>query len=190
MGSFDERAGRRTILKAGIGLGISACFASEAAAQDNPAAARPKEGDFLVKAGDTTNTPLTPGDVTTGAKQIFGWAMDPTDKTVRSGSRLNRVLLVRLDPDKLAEFTKARSVDGIVAYSSICPHNGCDVNEWVAPEQALFCACHASKFEPKDAGKVLDGPSPGPLPALPLKVVDGKLVVAKPFTSRITFEVG
>jgi rieske iron-sulfur protein len=188
--SLEQRAGRRTILRAGLGLGISACFACQAEAQDNPAAARPKEGDLLVKFGDATNTPLTPGDVPAGSKQIFAWSMDPSDKTVRSGSRLNRILLVRLEPEKLVGETKARSAEGVVAYSSICPHNGCDVNEWVAADQTLFCACHASKFEPRDAGKVLDGPSPNPLPALPLKVTDGKLVVAKPFTSRITFEQG
>jgi hypothetical protein len=28
------------------------------------------------------------------------------------------------------------------------------------------------------------------LPALPLKVVDGKLVVARPFTARVGFEPG
>ena len=190
MDQSDERTGRRNILKAGLGLGLGACFACQASAQDNPAAARPKEGDLLVKFGDATNTPLTPADVPLGSKQIFGWAMDPADKTVRSGSRLNRILLVRLDPDQLTGDTKARSAEGVVAYSSICPHNGCDVNEWVAADQTLFCGCHASKFDPRNAAKVLDGPSPNPLPGLPLKVVDGKLTVAKPFTARITFEVG
>jgi len=32
---------------------------------------------------------------------------------------------------------------------------------------------------------VIDGPAPRALAALPLKVVDGKLVVAKPFTARV-----
>lgn len=190
LASFDEPTDRRTLLKAGLGLSLSCCFAGEALAQDNLAAARPKEGDFLVKVGDASKTPLSPADITPGAKQTLAWAMDPADHTVRSGSRLNGVLVVRLDPAKLAPATQARAAEGVVAYSSICPHAGCDVNEWMDAEQALFCACHASKFEPKDAGKLLDGPAPGPLPALPLKIVDGKLVVAKPFTARITFEQG
>ena len=46
----------------------------------------------------------------------------------------------------------------------------------------LECACHFSIFDPKDGGKVVDGPAPRVLPALPLKIVDGHLVVARPFT--------
>jgi Rieske Fe-S protein len=37
---------------------------------------------------------------------------------------------------------------------------------------------------------VLDGPAPRALPALPLKIADGMLVVAKPFTTRVGFEPG
>lgn len=186
MCNCDQQADRRSLLKAGLGLGL----ASLLPAQENGATARPKEGDLLVKAADAAAAPLTPADIPAGAKQIFAWAMDPADKTLRSGSRLNRILLVRLDPDKLTPETKARAAEGVVAYSAICSHAGCDVTDWIAEDQTVFCSCHASKFDPKDAGKVLDGPAPKALPALPLKVVDGKLVVAKPFTSRITFEQG
>jgi rieske iron-sulfur protein len=114
--------------------------------------------------------------------------MDPGSKMLRSGSRLNRVLLVRLDPDKFSPETRSRAVDGIVAYSAICTHNGCEVTEWISDEQLLFCPCHESKFAPKDGGRVVDGPAPRMLPALPLNHVEKKQVVAKPFTARITFE--
>ncbi len=119
----------------------------------------------------------------------MAWAMDPMDKTVRNGSRLNRVLLLRLDPEKLSPETKSRAADGVVAYTAICTHTGCEVTEWAAEEQILVCPCHESKFEPKDGAKVVDGPAPRNLPALPLKLVDGALVVAKPFTSPVGFEV-
>jgi len=45
-------------------------------------------------------------------------------------------------------------------------------------------------FDPKDGARVVDGPAPRGLPALPLKVVEGKLVVAGPFTARVGFETG
>ena len=45
-------------------------------------------------------------------------------------------------------------------------------------------------FDPKDGGRVVEGPAPRMLPALPLKVVDAKLVVAKPFTAAVGFEKG
>jgi Rieske Fe-S protein len=181
---FNVGADRRQILKAGASLTLTQLVH----AQDNPAVQRPKAGDILVRASD--NAPLKPADIARGAKQLYAWAMDPETHTVRSGTRLNRILVVRLDAAKLAAATAPRAVEGIVAYSAVCPHNGCEVNEWVSEEQALFCGCHASKFQPADAGKVLDGPAPNPLPALPLKLTDGILTVAAPFTARITFEQG
>jgi rieske iron-sulfur protein len=116
--------------------------------------------------------------------------MDPVDRTVRSGSRLNQVILVRLDPDTLSAETRARSADGVVAYTSICTHTGCDVDDWQPAERLLACQCHFSAFDPRDGAKVVDGPAPRPLPALPLKIVDGMLVVAQPFTAPIGFEKG
>lgn len=178
------------ILRAGMGLGLSACGLSARAAQDNPAAARPQAGDLLVRVGDASSTPLSAQDIPADSRQTFAWAMDPADSTVRNASRLNRVLILRFDPGKLAPETKTHAVDGVVAYSAICPHAGCEITEWIPAEAAIYCPCHASKFEPADGGKVLDGPAPKPLPALPLQLNEGKLAVAKPFTSRITFEQG
>jgi rieske iron-sulfur protein len=171
-----------------MGLGIQLTLAPKLLGQESPDSTRPKEGDLLIKAGDASATPLSPDDVPLGGMQTMAWAMDPGNKTLRSGSRLNRVLLVRLDPDKLSPETRARAADGVIAYSAICTHNGCEVAEWISDEQLLFCPCHESKFAPADGGKVVDGPAPRMLPALPLKLVDKKLVVAKPFTARITFE--
>ena len=190
MTAFDKLQARRLILKGGIVLGLGTSLGSQGVAQENPAASRPREGDLLVKVDDASNAALVPGDVAAGAKQMFAWAMDPSDNTIRNGSRLNRILLIRLDPQELTTETVARAVEGVLAYSAICPHNGCEVTAWIPTEQALYCPCHASKFDPRDAGKVLDGPAPKPLPALPLKLLDGRLVVAKAFTSRITFEQG
>jgi rieske iron-sulfur protein len=165
----------------GLGLGIG---------QDEQTSVRPKEGDLLVKSGDAHHTPLTPDDIPLGAKHTLAWAMDPSNKTVRSGSRLNQLLLVRLDPDTLAPETRLRAAAGVVAYTAICTHNGCDIDDWHASEQLLSCSCHESSFDPKDGARVVDGPAPRVLPALPLKVVDGRLVVAKPFTAPVGYEKG
>ena len=114
----------------------------------------------------------------------------PAGKTVRSGSRLNQLLLVRLDSETLAPETRARSASGVVAYTAIYTHKGCDIDDWLAVEQVLSCSCHSSSFDPKDGAKVVDGPAPRVLPALPLKIVDGTLVVAKPFTAPVGYEKG
>lgn len=184
-------ADRRAVLKAGIGLGLGLGLrSSSSAGQDDAGSARPKEGDLLVRSGDTGKTPLTPADIPLGAAQTMAWAMDPGDRTVRSASRLNQLLLLRLDPEKLTADTRVRAADGVVAYTSICTHTGCDVDDWQASEQLLSCPCHFSAFDPKDGARVVDGPAPRMLPALPLKIVGGKLVVARPFTAPIGFEKG
>jgi len=174
---------RRALLQSALVLGMGL-------RQEDPASARPKEGDFLIKADDAAKTPLAPADIPLGAKHTLAWAMDPTSKTVRSGSRLNQLLLVRLDPEALSPETLARAAAGVLAYTVICTHNGCDIDDWLASEKVLSCSCHSSSFDPKDGGRVVDGPAPRALPALPLKVVDGKLVVAQPFTSPVGYEKG
>ena len=184
-------ARRRRVLKGaimlGLGGGLSVCHLG---AQGDRASARPEAGDLLVRFGDSNNTPLTPRDISLGAAQTMAWAMEAGSGTVRSGSRLNQILLLRLDPATLAADTRSRAAEGVVAYTTICPHTGCDVDGWQSGEQLLACPCHDSIFDPKDGGRVVDGPAPRVLPALPLAIAGGKLVVAKPFTAPIGFERG
>ncbi len=172
-------------LGAGIGLGLTPAVAR---GQEDAAATRPREGDLLVRAGDAEKRPLTPADLHAGARPMLAWAMDSTDGTVRSGTRLNQLLVVRLASDGLTAETRARAVDGIVAYTAICTHEGCEVDDWLAAEQVLHCACHGSKYDPKDGARVIEGEAPRPLPALPLTLTDGKIAVAGPFTARVGFQ--
>jgi rieske iron-sulfur protein len=173
-------AGRRALLAAGIGLAARA-----AAAQSDPANERPKEGDLLVKVGGIEPVPLTPESLPLGAGQVLAWPMDPVGNVVRSGSRLNKVLLVRLDPAVLEPPTGARAADGVVGYSAICPHTGCEVVNWWPDRLILECPCHNSQYDPKAGGRVIAGPSPRGLAALPLRITDGKLAVARPFIGRL-----
>jgi rieske iron-sulfur protein len=159
-----------------------------ALAQTEPARERPREGDLLVLIGAAAPEPLTPDNVPLGGKQIMAWPMDPESNTVRSASRLNKVLLLRLDPEGFDPETKERAAGGIVAYSAVCTHTGCDVTTWHPDSQLLECPCHYSFYDPKEAAKVVSGPSPRRLPALPLKIVDGRLIVAKPFIGRAGFQ--
>src|SRR5256885_3997330 len=99
-------------------------------------------------------------------------------RSVRKDSRLNKILLLRLDPSTLVGATKDRAAEGVVAYSAICPHAGCEVNVWAAEQQTLECSCHYSHYNPREGASVIDGPAPRALAALPLKIVDGKLAVA------------
>jgi Rieske Fe-S protein len=150
-----------------------------------PASERPKEEDFLVSIESDTPDALELKDIPIGSPPVLAWPMDPASKTVRKDSRLNKILLLRLDQAPLVGATKDRAADGVVAHSAICPHDGCEVNGWVAEQQILECSCHYSHYNPRAGAAVMDGPASRALPALPLKLVDGKLAVAKPFTSRV-----
>jgi Rieske Fe-S protein len=182
--------GRRTALKAAIALSVGVTLSrSMALGQDDQAMLRPQAGDWLVKIGDAELMPLAPDAIPVAAQQTMAWAMDPRSRIVRSGSRLNRVLLLRFDPDTLAAETRARAAGGVVAYTAICTHNGCELTDWLGEDQTLSCPCHATKFDPKNGARVIDGPAPRPLPALPLALAEGRLVVSRSFTTRVGFEV-
>ena len=177
------RIGRRAALELGICLALAPRLSL---AQTDAARERPREGDLLVTVGATPSEPLKPDDLLLNGKQTFAWPMDPATDTVRNGSRLNKVLLPRLDPEGFDPETREHTTEGVVAYSAICPHTGCDVTNW-HPDKLLL-PCHYSMYDPKEGAKVVSGPSPRRLPSLPLKIVDARLVVAKPFIGRAGFQ--
>ena len=185
-----ERGACRIGRRAAIGLGLCFTLAPRSAlAQTDAARERPKEGDLLVNVtAASAPEPLKPDDLPLGGKQTLAWPMDPQAKTLRNGSRLNKVLLLRLDPEGFDAETKDRAADGVVGYSAICPHTGCDVTNWHPDRQLLECPCHFSMYNPREEADVVSGPSPRRLPALPLKIVDGKLAVAKQFIGRPGFQ--
>jgi len=98
---------------------------------------------------------------------------------------LNQVIVIRLQPELVKPDTQPLAAEGvIVAYSSICTHQGCDVSQWKADTNTLLCVCHGSEYDPGDKAKVVAGPAPRRLATLPIKVMDGELVATAPFTGR------
>jgi len=165
-------------------LGVNAALGTAAVpAAAEPADERPKEGDHLVAIDAATPEALSPRDVV--GPPVIAWPLDPALIVVRNGSRLNKVLLVRLDPATLVGATRERAADGVVAYSAICPHAGCEVSGWVEDQRILECPCHNSRYNPREGAAIVDGPTTRGLAALPLKIIDDKLVVAKPFIGRL-----
>ena len=177
-----HQATRRNILALSGLVGSALAFGITRVLAD-PADERPKAGDQLIAVGATELMALSPSDIP--ASQVLAWPMEPDSKLVRNGSRLNKILLVKLDPASMAAPTRERSADSVVAYSAICPHAGCEVDGWVAEQRILECPCHNSRYDPGDAAAIIDGPTTRALAALPLKIVEGKLTVARPFIGRL-----
>ena len=181
----DRRMLLKTVLAAGLAL---TTHGSVHAAPDtkNPKNMRPQPGDhFVYSSGDKDGMEVKPEDLQRDQAPILAWAIEPNTKTVRDGSRLNQVLLVRLDPADLDEATKPHAADGIIAYSAICTHQQCPVMGWIEETRGLLCACHQSEFDPRQNAKVVGGPAPHALAALPLKIEGGALVAAGTFLGRV-----
>lgn len=188
--SSSSQVSRRTLLKSALGVGVVlSTFEQAAYAQADPKKARPQVGDHLVFAlGDRVGQSITQQDVSSGGPPVTAYPKDPNSQIVRDGSRLNRVLLVRLVPETLTEQTRSVAAEGIVGYSAVCTHTGCDVVGWETATQHLVCPCHTSAFDAKDRARVISGPAPKPLAALPLQISDGKIVVAGLFSGRVGAE--
>ena len=181
---------RRGVLKVACGAGLGLLWRHIAMAQDaDPRNARPQAGDrFVFTSGERQGTILTLEDLTVGGPPVTAYPMDPGTRVVRDGSRLNEVLLIRLEAPELTEATRTHAVQGLVAYSAICTHTGCDTWIWQGEMKTLKCPCHDSEFDPKDGARVIGGPAPRRLATLPLKVVDGVLMAAGNFVGRVGFQ--
>lgn len=180
---------RREALRALLGIGLWLPAARPVHSDEASMNAPPQPNDVLVFAfGDREGEIIAPDDVAAGAQQVFAYPMDAVTGVVRNGTRLNQVLLVRIDPEQSSEQTRSRSAANIVAYSAVCTHTGCDVADWDDEARRFQCPCHDSQFDPADGARVVGGPAPRPLPSLPLKIDDGVLAVAGAFASPVGFQ--
>lgn len=181
----DVRTRREAL---GFGLALGCCGGTAWAQAPTPARnQRPAAGDLLVgaKAGPDAG-PLRPDDITVAGPQLMAWAKDPASGTVRDGSRLNQILLLRFDPETLDAETLAFAAGGVLAYSATCTHAQCPVSEWRQEAGILHCPCHGSEFDPRAGGKVVGGPALRRLPPLPLRLsADGGLEVAQAFVGKV-----
>lgn len=192
---------RRDVLLAGVGASVGLAGVSlasvvgglEVRVTQTPANAPLRRGDLLVFAeGDRMGTPIAPADVPAGEPPLLAWPMDPASKVVRKDNQKNAVQLVRAAAAGwYAEGTAARTAGEVAAYAAVCTHLCCVVSDWKPEAFAgdahgyLLCPCHRSHFDPWDGGRVLAGPAPRPLPALPLALDGGVLTVAGDFTGPV-----
>jgi rieske iron-sulfur protein len=183
---------RRTLILTALATGacLAACSAA-AADEDQPGSdERPQKADLLViSEGEHAGEVIKPQDLKLGGPPLRAWPKDPKTSVIRKGSRLNEVLVVRLDPTELDDGTRAHAADGIVAYSAICSHAGCPVTAWVKQEagdrDVFKCVCHNSEYDPRQGAEVVFGPALRRLAALPLVIADGSLTVAATFVGKV-----
>lgn len=185
----DPDSGRRGLLVAGAGLalgsGILRADIAEAAKPPEKLPAQPGDRIQIIK-GDLKDQFLKPDLLTTGDRPIEAFPFDPQTEVLRRKYRLNRMLVLRLDPAEMDEETRALSADGVLVYSALCTHRACTIKSWKAEERHLRCHCHLSEFAALSGGSVKNGPAKRRLPMVPVDLdADGFIIAREGFNGRV-----
>ena len=176
---------RRKFLQTGMVTGF--VLPSTALGQP-PNRARPKAGDWLVfDGGEKSGERITPALLELDQRPVPALAKEPETETLRDGSRLNRVMVTKLDLARLDNATGDLTADGVIAYSAVCTHTGCCLTNWDPDNLFMSCPCHESKFDVYNNAKVVGGPAPRPLAVLPLRLYGDAIVIANIFQGRVGF---
>lgn len=176
---------RRSLFKMGLATSVALPMA---AMGQSPNRLRPQPGDHLVfEEGLNQDALVRPELIELEQRPLSALARDPETEVLRDGSRLNRVMITRIDPERMTARYQGNAAGGVIAYSAVCTHTGCDVINWDEGQLRMACPCHESQFDIYDGGRVVGGPAPRPLAMLPLEIVDGIVVVAAGFRGRVGF---
>jgi rieske iron-sulfur protein len=167
-------AGAAAVVLAGGSLNA---FAAGGAMSKPQAHGVPLVGDvFEFTDGLNKGNVVTVNDVVADAPPLTVQAKDPVGAARESDN--STVLLYRVSPDKIPAGIKYDTVDGIMAYSAVCTHLGCMLSNWDAATKQFLCPCHDALFDPLKEGANTGGNTSRTLPHIPVKAVDGKLVVS------------
>lgn len=102
------------------------------------------------------------------------------------GHERSAVLLIRLQQQANEPTRLDWIVEDLVAYSKVCTHAGCPVALYRERDNALFCPCHQSTFDPTRGAVPTFGPAARALPQLPLGTdAAGYLIALDDFTAQV-----
>jgi Rieske Fe-S protein len=173
----DHAASRRTVLRCaglacagGAALLLTACSTAAVPYDANDAGQAPGP-DLALTSSPAANSPAAAAGGTAGA------AAAPA-ATGASGTLLGQSADIPVGGGKV--FTDAKVVvtqptKGVFkGFSAVCTHVGCLCNQ--VADGTIDCPCHGSKFA-ITTGAVVAGPAPSPLPAAPITVTDGKILL-------------
>lgn len=183
--SQEQGIDRRAVLTAGCVA--AACVLDVLPAVAGAESDRPSKGDRLVvdDTGPNKGKTIAPDMLALGGRLVSALPADRATGIVRSASRFNKIVLLRLPVEELAEAVRLFTVEGVIAFSGICTHQSCAVTAWKDAERRLVCFCHGSEFSATEGGRVVKGPATKRLPILPLaRGDDGALIVADEFTAK------
>jgi Rieske Fe-S protein len=179
----DPRPTRRGVLLgvglAGLGGALAGCSTSAVPYGANEAGAVPgAQGP-----GPMATSGTMPGPGTMSSPDGGAQASPSASDSAQSGAKLTGTVLgaaseVPVGGGKI--YTAAKVVvtqpaaGRYKAFSAVCTHVGCIMSE--VARGTIDCPCHGGQFKITN-GAVVAGPPPSPLPARPVKVVNGQVVL-------------
>jgi len=136
-------------------------------------------------------TPITEEDIKVGNYYLFFYPFASTPCYILNlGEEVKPAKIQLADGTSYDWIGGVGSKKSIVAYSAICSHQWsyptkdyAFINYYSSQEKSqttgksniIQCCAHLSVFDPKEGGKVIEGPAPVPLASIVLSYEDGKI---------------
>lgn len=170
---LDQAASRRTLLRCaglacagGAAVLLTGCSTAAVPYDANEAGQAPGP-DLAVTSSPEPASASPPAGAVTGHANasVSGTVLGKTsDVPVGGGKVFTDAKIVVTQPSK-----------GVFkGFSAVCTHVGCLCNQ--VASGTIDCPCHGSKFAIA-TGAVVAGPAPSPLPAAPITVSGGKILL-------------
>ena len=179
VGSRPKAKSRRDFLRVALAVGVvivTLGIASVTRSLFSPSESPPQP---------TGSSTTTGGSTTTSASSPFPRVKVANVSDLSGGKSVSFNYPLEETPNLLAKLgEKAKGGVGpegdIVAFSQVCQHLGCIYgfvptgkspscdDTYKASSPVGYCCCHGSVFDLANSGKVLDGPSPNPVPQVVL----------------------
>lgn len=154
----------------------------------------PQVGDvFVFTDGPNKGNVVMVDDVVLDAKPLTVQAKDPNG-AVRDGENFT-TLLYRVAKDKVPADMAPDTIDGLMAYSAVCTHQGCLMTEIHKASEAVnafgfICPCHDAIFDPLQEGKNTGGAVSATLAYFPIRSDGGKIVVKDAPSAHVGIKKG
>jgi Rieske Fe-S protein len=156
---------------AGLGGALAGCSTAAVPYDANEAGVPPQDGPkpsaiaMNPSGAAAPSAPASSAGANPGGDMVTGIVLGDTGAIPVGGGTVftaDRVVVTQPTPGKYR------------AFSAVCTHVGCLVNQVAAG--TIDCPCHGSRFKITN-GAVVAGPAPSPLPRKRIKIIDGKIVL-------------
>jgi rieske iron-sulfur protein len=159
-----------------LGGSVNAFAAGGAGDYPQPPGAPKAHDTFVYTDGPKKGQDVMTADIVLDAPPIVVQAKDSEAGQVRESEK-STVLIYRVKEETIPVDFRGDSAGGILAYSAMCTHQGCEISDWDASNHLFVCPCHKGTFDPVNGGEP-GGGAKRALPQVPVADHDGMLRIS------------